>query len=107
MARVARNETAFRELNEQLKRSLGGIRAESEAGTVGFICECGAGDCAKLVQISREKYEEVRGDSCLFFVAPGHELTEFEDVVEHDEGVTIVRKRDEAAEIVKATDPRS
>ena len=107
MARVARNESSFRTLNEQLKEGLGDLRAQSGPETIGFVCECGDGDCGQLVQVSPQKYEEVRADACLFVIAAGHELTEFEDVVDHDGGVTVVRKRDEAADIAEKTDPRS
>jgi hypothetical protein len=57
--------------------------------------------------MSLVEYELVRGDPLHFLVLPGHELEDVEDVVERGDGFTVVRKRDGAAQVAAATDPRS
>ena len=103
--RIARNESAFRDLNEDLEASVHRRRADSDLA--GFVCECGDGDCELTVRLEVAAYEHIRRDPCLFFVVPGHELAEAEAVVERNEGYFVVRKMEEAADIVEQTDPRS
>jgi len=103
--RIARNESAFRDLNESLEQSVHRGRAESDYA--GFVCECGDGDCELTVRLELAAYEHIRRDPCLFLVVPGHELPEAEAVVERNEGHFVVRKMEEAAEIVEEADPRS
>jgi hypothetical protein len=102
--RVARNESAFRKLNESLESSVHHDRpADDHAG---FVCECGDGDCDDIVRLQIAAYEEIRQDSRLFFVAPGHEIAEAEDVVRKGDGYFVVRKRVDVAEIAQQGDPR-
>ncbi len=104
--RIARNESVFRELNESIESSVHSKRTHD--GLAGFLCECGDGDCEAIVQIALSAYESIRQDSQLFFVVPGHELPDVEDVVDGEDGrYVVVRKHDSAAAIVQETDPRS
>lgn len=104
--RIARNEAAFRTLNESLHREvhdpLGGESARS-----GFVCECAHADCASIVTVSLPKYEDVRADPMLFLAVPGHEIPDSEDVVERGEGFVVVRKHEEARPVAESTDPRA
>lgn len=102
--RIAHNENAFRELNESLEHSVHRRRADEDLG--GFICECGDGECEDIVRLQRATYEEIREDSRLFFVAPGHEMPEAEDVVRRGDGYFVVRKHIDVADIAGAGDPR-
>ena len=52
-------------------------------------------------------YEEIRQDSRLFFVVPGHEAPEAEDVVRKGDGYFVVRKHVDVAHITEAGDPRT
>ncbi len=103
-ARIARNESAFRELNESLGTSVHGGAGEDHLA--GFVCECGDPDCEATIRMPVPAYEAIRQNSMLFFLVPGHEAPGVEDVVEEAGGYNVVRKRDEAAEIVEDTDPR-
>jgi hypothetical protein len=85
--RIARNEVSARELNERF-----GIRR--------FVCECGRPDCREVLQLPLEIYKSVRNDARRFFVAPGHEMQELEDVVVRRDTWFVVRKRDEIAHVV-------
>jgi 5-bromo-4-chloroindolyl phosphate hydrolysis protein len=104
--RVGLNEAIFREVNEQietLNRDFG-----TEERTMTAVCECADGDCTDRLQISVSAYERVRADPRRFVIIPGHELAEFEAVVESTEEYDIVQKREGgAAELARETDPRS
>lgn len=91
--RVAHNEAAVRELNERL-------------GMGTFLCECGDLDCTLPVRMPYEVYDSIRADERRFFVLPGHEMPEAEDVVVRRDDFLVVRKHDEVAGIVAERNPR-
>ena len=91
--RIARNEATARELNERL-------------GLGTFMCECGDLGCTRIVRMPHELYDSIRADSLRFFVLPGHEVPEAEEVVVRREDFLVVRKRDDVAGIVTERDPR-
>lgn len=104
--RVGLNESIFRQVNEQiesLNQNLGG-----DVRTMTAICECADGDCTERLQIELAEYEKVRSDARSYVIIPGHELLEFESVVESHDAYDVVRKREgAAAELARETDPRS
>jgi hypothetical protein len=103
--RIAQNENAFRELNESLEQSVHRRRSDEDLG--GFVCECGDDECEDTVRLQLATYEEIRDDSRLFFVVPGHEAPEAEDVVRRGEGYFVVRKHVDVADITEQGDPRT
>lgn len=103
--RIAHNEGTFRTMNEELNAGLRELQRE-EGELSGFVCECGNAGCTVLVHLSLEEYEDVRRDSQRFFVAPGHEMLDSEEVVQRGTRYTVVRKRDNVREIVEASDGR-
>lgn len=105
--RVGRNEALFRQVNEQVEEL---SRTLSNRGdpTMNVVCECGDLGCVAGLVVSLAAYERVRSDPALFFVQPGHELPDVEEVVEKQAGYHIVRKRSGTPEeIATETDPRS
>jgi hypothetical protein len=103
-ARIAANESRFRDINERLR---GDLRALPETGeVVDFVCECGRVDCAQPVQLTLAEYEAVRASSLDFVVVPGHQSPGVEDVVDSRERYARVRKHPEVAPLVTETDPR-
>lgn len=104
--RLARNETLFREVNEQIERAVGRLGREDKH-VYEFLCECSNSDCTLLLPLTLDEYETARSDPRQFVVAPGHELPEIEDVIARYPGYEVVRKRGEAAEFVTELDPRS
>ena len=87
--RIAQNEVSFRHLNDEL-------------GVMGvFICECADPACREHVQMPRERYEAIRADPRRFFVKPGHEIPEAEDVIEREETWNVVEKPDDVDHIVQ------
>lgn len=97
--RIGLNEATFREINE-------GVRATTPDGALSFLCECGRLGCNQLIALSRPQYEAVRANPRRFLVVPGHELAEFEHVVEHHDDYAVVEKHADAAEVAEHTDPR-
>ncbi len=102
--RIARNESAFRKLNESLEGSIHRERAAEDFA--GYVCECGDADCEEIVRLPMADYEAIRQDSQLFFVVPGHEIADAEDVVREGDGYLVVRKHDDVAEVAEEGDTR-
>jgi hypothetical protein len=102
--RVARNETLFREVNERIRE----VAVPATPGEPSdFLCECGSRECTDPIPLTLAQYEEVRGDPTRFVVAPGHVVTDVEDVVASGEGFAIVEKRSPpAVRIAVERDPR-
>jgi hypothetical protein len=96
--RVGFNEATFRELNEDIE--------EDSGDRVAFRCECGRLGCNRLLQISRAQYEAVRAHPRRFFLLPGHERPDVEDVVERQDDYVVVEKRGAAGAVAERTDPR-
>jgi hypothetical protein len=99
--RIARNEALFREVNERVREVV-----PSESG-IEFICECGSEECIERVTLTSEEYERVRSDPVEFFVKPGHEILDVEEVVETHDRYLRVRKHAEEWDIARQTDPRA
>ena len=102
--RIARNETTFRSINEDIER---GRDAEDDQTQVGFICECGAEDCSRLIELTPAEYEHVRDDPCTFAIVDGHEIPEVEAVVERHPNYIVVRQLEPTGTVAKETDPRA
>jgi hypothetical protein len=102
--RIADNESRFREINERLREDLRAL--PDDEAPIDFVCECGKIDCAERVSMTVGEYETVRATSLDFFVVPGHDLGDVEDVVDVNERFARVRKHPEAAARVRESDPR-
>ena len=100
--RVARNESAFRAINERVEEL-----ADEYDAPPAFVCECDRPDCAEPVPVSPELYERVRRDSRRFIVSPGHERPAFERVIDQGDGWLVVEKIGHAGELAAGDDPRS
>jgi hypothetical protein len=103
--RLARNETLFRSVNENIGRAA--ASGQMDEHIFEFFCECSNVDCTLLLQMTLSEYERVRADPRQFVVAPGHELPEIEIVVDRRGPYQVVVKEGEAAEFVTERDPRS
>jgi hypothetical protein len=102
--RLARNESAFRALNESLEATIHSGRPDGDLA--GFVCECGDPDCDTTVRVMLPIYESVRRDSMLFLIVPGHQAPDVEEVVADGDGYLVVRKHEDTRAIVEDTDPR-
>jgi hypothetical protein len=99
--RAARNESLFREVNENI------ARLEERHGTTWtepvFLCECSNAECAEHLAIGPDVYARVRQDPRRFFVIPGHEDPQLERVVETHREFLIVEKTGAAGEVAEET----
>ena len=102
--RLARNETLFRAVNENIEESASS--GQPDEHRFEFFCECSNIDCTLLVPMTVSEYEQVRADPRQFVVALGHELPEIENVVYRTGAYQVVLKEGEAAEFVTEHDPR-
>jgi hypothetical protein len=102
--RVTDTEIRFREINEELAAGLQTVPLEAEP--LAFVCECGLVECRQPVDLRTDEYEAVRRNSRHFVVVPGHELPDFERVIERTERYHVVEKPQELDELLRATDPR-
>jgi hypothetical protein len=99
-ARVARNESLFREVNErihELEESFG-ARAPG-ADMASFVCECATEGCATRVQMTLDEYQLARRRPTRFLVAPGHARPDFERIVWRTDRFELVEKFGEAGEV--------
>jgi len=99
--RLAKNESFFRDANEQLER-------EQHRWETSFdcICECSRGGCVQRIKLLITEYEQVRARSDHFVVVPGHEEPSIELVVERLPTYVVVKKLGEAGDVARRTDPR-
>lgn len=88
--RIGENEVLFREVNERLREVGEGFSIVAEQAE--FVCECGSSTCTEHVQMTLAEYEEIRANSKRFFVLPGHELPEYEKIIDEKEGYLVVEK---------------
>lgn len=104
-ARLAKNETLFRGVNERVRE----VRAdEADSGEhIAFVCECGSETCVDEVELTVAEYEAVRAVSAQFVVKPGHEFPEVERLLMENDRYSVVEKHEEEAEIARQTDPRA
>jgi hypothetical protein len=105
--RVGRNEALFRSVNDEVEGLNRGLARVSDA-TFHIVCECGDLTCSRQIVVPLDDYERIRADSALFFVLPGHEQIEVEDVVEDADAYGVVRKHPgEPQRIAEETDRRA
>src|SRR5262249_7144326 len=99
-ARVAKNESLFREVNErivELEESLG--PRQPDQLLLNFVCECATTGCTAPVEMSVVAYRVARERPSRFLVAPGHVDPDYERIVLETERFTLVEKFGLAGEI--------
>jgi hypothetical protein len=102
-ARVARNESLFREVNERirdLEEHFG--QREPDHSLASFVCECATTGCTTRVAATLEEYQLARRRPARFLLAPGHARPEFERIVLRTERFELAEKLGEAGEIAAA-----
>jgi hypothetical protein len=102
--RIARTEALFRDVNERIAETADRF----ESSEASFVCECADAGCTQRVDVSLADYERVRAQPTTFVLAPGHEITEVEDVVADKPGYRIVEKVERVVrQHVTQLDPRA
>ncbi len=103
--RIARNEAAFRQTNEQIE-ALNTFRAQAKRFPI--VCECGFENCAEVFMVEAEEYGAVRTDPHRFLIKPGHEAPDVETVVDRRADFVVVEKKPGLPQrLAEATDPRA
>jgi hypothetical protein len=91
-ARAAKNETFFREVNEQIRQLEETSFGNEDGRAAIFICECSVAHCTTKVEASLNEYRAVRTEPTHFLVAHGHVDPENERVVRSTDRHTVVEK---------------
>lgn len=100
---VARTQSLFREVNEQLGRLATKFAIDLN---LDFVCECGNHQCTENVELSLTEYEEVRRIPTRFVVKPGHVQHRFERAVEQHRRYAVVEKFGDGGVAALRFDPR-
>jgi hypothetical protein len=101
----AENEAAFREANEGLARKAAQLGLQDQRTP--YLCECEVETCIELLRLSRDEYEAVRADPKAFVVTPGHYQADYDEVVQEQDGYTVIQKTGEEGKLVEELDPRA
>lgn len=107
VARAARNQALYRQVNERVKELNEALDAALPLGE--WICECANVECFERIELTHEEYESVRRDGTTFVVAPSdeHVFPDAETVTERHERYWVVEKVGVAAELAQRRDPRA
>ena len=92
--RAAKNEELFREVNSNIARL---EEQFGHQGTLELICECERVVCHHGLEIDSAAYADARSNPLRFFVLPGHEDPQIEQVVFRTPSYLVVEKIGEAA----------
>ena len=101
---LARNESAFRKVNEGIDAGRGLTGADA---VLSFVCECGRLGCSEMISLTVGDYQAVRSSGRHFLLVPGHVSPEAEVVVEEHGGYVVTEKTGVAGEVAEQLDPRA
>jgi hypothetical protein len=103
-ARVAKNESVFREVNERIRELEEGF-GEKAGEYASFVCECSRLSCRSAVDASLDEYRRVRdGGPRHFLVLPDHVDADHERIVSTTERFAVVEKFGTAGEVAEEED---
>jgi len=110
--RAAKNQSLLREVNERIEHLEAGqtrrsVFEEMRLGKeIDLACECMDETCTERVTMTVGEYEELRSDSNMFFVRPGHDVREVEVILREESNYVVVRKIGAGALVAEKLDPR-
>ena len=95
--RAAKNQSLLREVNERIEHLAAGQPAsmfeEMRLGKeIDLACECMDEACTERVTMTVAEYEDVRSESNSFFVKPGHNAPDVEDIVREEAHYLVVAR---------------
>jgi len=99
-ARIAKNESLFREVNERIRELAERFETPPD-GLVQFVCECSRLSCSEAVYLTAAEYAGARGGPAHFVVRPGHVDAERERVIRETGRYVVVEKIDETANVAE------
>jgi hypothetical protein len=89
--RMARNEAASREINEEIEEAYQG---EPLANRLDIVCECAWKMCDRSIDITMAEYRMVRSDLRQFAIVPEHLAANIERIVYETDRFAVVAKRE-------------
>jgi hypothetical protein len=95
--RAGQNQALFRQVNEQIDAL--NVRLGTDDEIPQYVCECLDRNCMERIAIPHDEYERIRRHATEFFVVPGHEILEVEEVVHRDARWFVVRKLGAGAKV--------
>ena len=102
--RMAQNEAASRELNEEIEAAYQG---EPPSDRLDIVCECALVMCERTIDITMAEYLLVRADLRQFAVVPEHFIGDIERIVYENDRFAVVAKREGTpADVARDENPR-
>jgi hypothetical protein len=102
--RMAQNEAASRELNEEIEAAYQG---EPPSNRLDIVCECALEMCEGTIDITMAEYLLVRADLRQFAVVPEHFIGDIERIVYENDRFAVVAKREGTpADVARDENPR-
>jgi hypothetical protein len=102
--RMARNEVASRELNEEIEAAYEGAPGSNRFD---MVCECALEMCDRSIDITMDEYLLVRSDLRQFAVVPEHFIGDIERIVYENARFAVVAKREGTpADVARDGNPR-
>ena len=102
--RMAKNEAASRETNEQAERA---HEVDPPGRRIQISCECALKTCGRVISITVDEYRLVRMDPRQFAVVPEHFIGDIERIVYENDRFAVVAKREGTpADVARDENPR-
>jgi hypothetical protein len=98
--RAAKSQSLLREVNERIED------LAADQPEIDLACECIDEACTQRVTMTVREYESVRSDSNTFFVKPGHDVPEVEEVVREETNYVVVSMVGAGAPVAVKLDSR-
>src|SRR5579884_1182422 len=92
--KVGQQQSLYREVNERITDLAATFDVVEQ---MEILCECGLDACVERITLSAGDYERLRSMPTHFAVLAGHELADFERVVEVRDGYVVVEKVGDSA----------
>jgi len=88
--RMAENEAASREFNEEIEELHHG---EPPSKRLDIVCKCALSTCDRTIDITMSEYQLVRSDPLQFAIVPDHLIGDIERIVYENDRFAVVVKR--------------
>jgi len=99
-ARVAHNESLFRDANERIASAA--RRLDLEGVELPFLCECSRATCTEIVRLTLPVFRSLRSSGRTFVCVPAHGRTGgSERIVDEKPGYVVVEKLGRVGEIAE------